>query len=348
MGISGLFKQCEFELFSDKIHSLLEQKLSRIGIDMYVLLHKFCIDVEIATILVNEPTTFCQPLYEKIKNWLINLINLGFDLYLVYDGTTMKYKVTEEERAMRRAIALAKGDMVGAVEIVPEQMYNLQHFLADLDLPYVVAPFEADAQLAWMFKNDYVDMVLTCDSDLIIYGVSRVIFIKPGKNELEWYEHKKIDEKETPQTINELPLDHLWLFGYLVGCDYFKGVPSIGIVKAFKLVRDITYVMTGSTIDWEETYKKLYQSIEQNVTKKAREKLDVEMLRQAYDKVRYIYTHQPIFVPESWQFKYLTNEEIPEEKKEEFGKVWNLVDHATGKINPIENKPFELIETQCC
>ena len=142
MGISGLFKQCEFELFSDKIHSLLEQKLSRIGIDMYVLLHKFCIDVEIATILVNEPTTFCQPLYEKIKNWLINLINLGFDLYLVYDGTTMKYKVTEEERAMRRAIALAKGDMVGAVEIVPEQMYNLQHFLADLDLPYVVAPFK--------------------------------------------------------------------------------------------------------------------------------------------------------------------------------------------------------------
>lgn len=348
MGIQGLFKFCEFAQFRDQITDLKARQLTRIGIDMYVLLHKFAVDPDIALLLVKYPTGYIQPLYEKIKNWLINFINQGFDLYLVYDGATMAYKVTEEERALKRAIAFAKEDWIAAVEIVPEQMYNLQLFLEDLALPYIVAPFEADAQLTYLFKTGKIDMVLTCDSDLIVYGVTRIIFIKPFKTELEWYEHKKIDEKEKPKTVNELSLEKLWLFGYLVGCDYFKGIPSIGVAKAFKLITELQIMKNGISIEWNDIFEDLYKNIEQIVQKKYKEQLKKEQLKAWYITVHYVYTHQPVFDSETYEIRLLTEEVATCDVITQFGTLYNYKDHATGKINPIDNKPFELIESQCC
>lgn len=352
MGIPGLLSKeyCKCTDFGDKIQidDLLKRKLTRVGVDMYVLLHKFCTDVETATLLVNYPTAEIPQLYEKIKNWLLDFMNLGFDLYLVYDGAMMKYKITEEERAIKRTLAYAAGNMVGAVEIVPQQMFNLQHYLDDLNLPYIVAPFEADAQLAWLYKHDYIDIVLTCDSDLIVYGVPRIIFIKPFKTGLEWYEHKKIDEKQKPLWINEIQMEKLWLFGFLIGCDYFKGVPGIGIKKAFEIVTTIKYTMDGTKIDWDTTFGNVYTVIEQMVNRKVREKLDAEALKVAYKKVHHVFMHQPIFTADTYELRWLNDDAIPEERKDEFGVVCNAKEHATGKVNPIDNKPFELIESQCC
>lgn len=340
MGVPGLFKLCEFEDFSSKIKDLIDQKLTRVAVDMYVILHKFCIDVEIATLLVNDPKLYCQALYEKIKNWLINFINQGFDLYLVYDGNKMNFKITEEDRANARLAAYIKGDMIAAVEVVPEQMYNLQHYIADLNLPFIVAPFEADAQLAYLFKRNKVDMVLTNDSDLIVYGVTRIIYIKPSKTALDWYEHKHIDEKETAKTINELPLEWLWLFGYFVGCDYFRGVKGIGPQKAFAMISRLTREMTT-----DEAFTAINKSPEmKKIIQKTPAICELEY-KKKFDNVRYVYTHQPIIVPDTYELRYLTNEEIPTEKKEEFGRVFDVEKQAKGIVNPIENKEFQLIET---
>lgn len=352
MGIPGLLNEeyCKCTTFGDKIQidDLMERKLTRIGIDMYVLLHKFCTDNETATLLVNYPDAYIKSLYEKIESWLKDFMNLGFDLYLVYDGTLMKYKITEKERAMRRAVALAKGDMVGAVEITPQQMFNLQSHLEPLHLPYIVAPFEADAQLAWLYKHDYIDIVLTCDSDLIVYGIPRIIFIKPFSTTLKWYEHEKIDEKQKPLWVNEIQMEKLWLFGFLIGCDYFKGVSGTGIKKALDIVATIKYTMDGANIDWDTTFDDVYTAIEQMVSRKVREKLDAEALKTAYTTVRHVFMHQPIFTTDTYELRWLNDDAIPEERKDEFGVVFNAKEHATGKINPIENKPFELIESQCC
>lgn len=40
----------------------------------------------------------------------------------------------------------------------------------------MVAPYEADAQLAYLFKNGKVDLIITEDSDLLVYGVTKVFF----------------------------------------------------------------------------------------------------------------------------------------------------------------------------
>lgn len=339
MGVPGLFKLCEFEEFSSKIKDLLDQKLTKVAVDMYVILHKFCIDEKIATLLVNTPGLYCKELYEKIKNWLINFINQGFDLFLVYDGNKMKYKITEEDRANYRLGAYLRGDMIAAVEIVPEQMYNLQHYIADLNLPFIVAPFEADAELAYLFKQNKVDMVLTNDSDLIIYGVTRIIYIKPSKSALDWYEHVKIDEKKVPKSINELPLEWLWMFGYFVGCDYFRGVKGIGPQKAFAMITRLKREMK-----WDEIFTVVNKAPEmKKIIQKIPAVCELEY-KQKFDHVRFVYTHQPIIVPDTYELRYLTNEEIPAEKKEEFGKVFDVEKQAKGLLHPIDNKEFQLIE----
>ena len=45
------------------------------------------------------------------------------------------------------------------------------------DVPYVVAPYEADAQLAFLERQGIVDGVISDDSDLIVFGCQTVIFL---------------------------------------------------------------------------------------------------------------------------------------------------------------------------
>ena len=45
-----------------------------------------------------------------------------------------------------------------------------------MDVEYYVAPYEADAQLAYVYLNGRAQVVITEDSDLLIFGVKRVLF----------------------------------------------------------------------------------------------------------------------------------------------------------------------------
>jgi len=44
------------------------------------------------------------------------------------------------------------------------------------NVEYVVAPYEADAQMAFLARNGHVDLVITEDSDLIAYACPQVLF----------------------------------------------------------------------------------------------------------------------------------------------------------------------------
>lgn len=46
--------------------------------------------------------------------------------------------------------------------------------LKDKKVDYIVAPYEADAQMTFLSVNKIVDAVITEDSDLIPFGCSRV------------------------------------------------------------------------------------------------------------------------------------------------------------------------------
>lgn len=86
-----------------------------------------------------------------------------------------------EDYKKKAAECMSKGDKRGAyehyqkcVDVTPKMAFNLIKALQMINVQYIVSPYEADAQLAYLARNNMVDAVITEDSDLIPYGASRV------------------------------------------------------------------------------------------------------------------------------------------------------------------------------
>ena len=63
-----------------------------------------------------------------------------------------------------------------AVDITPEMAYKFVHVAKAMGIEFIVAPYEADAQLAYMWQTGQADIVITEDSDLLAFGVKKCFF----------------------------------------------------------------------------------------------------------------------------------------------------------------------------
>jgi exonuclease-1 len=110
---------------------------------------------------------------------------------LIFDGARLMMKSnTEEERQKNRDEHRSKaeeymkqGNSVMAhkmfsiaVDITPEMAYLLVQAAQHMQVQYIVAPYEADAQLAFMYLSGRVTAVITEDSDLLAFGVKRCFY----------------------------------------------------------------------------------------------------------------------------------------------------------------------------
>ena len=107
-----------------------------------------------------------------------------------------------------------------------------------MKIQYYVAPYEADAQLAYLSKSGIADVIFTEDSDLLAFGAKKVFmkFDKDGNGyEIELDNLKKVEE------LNMQHFDHdLFLTVCIMsGCDYLPSVKGIGFKKAFKYVWEV-------------------------------------------------------------------------------------------------------------
>ena len=81
-----------------------------------------------------------------------------------------------EEQLKGKGIKEASKLCAQWIDITPLHAYALIDYLKGAGIEYVVAPYEADSQLAYLSKIGKVDYVLTEDSDLLPFGADRVIF----------------------------------------------------------------------------------------------------------------------------------------------------------------------------
>ena len=85
-----------------------------------------------------------------------------------------------------------------------------------MEVDYIVAPFEADAQLAFLEKGKVIDGVITEDSDLLAFGCSRVnncVVVRIGGFWLLLFRIIKVNSLLTlawSNTVNSLVSDHPW------------------------------------------------------------------------------------------------------------------------------------------
>jgi exonuclease-1 len=142
----------------------------------------------------------------------------------------------------------ARQKMIEAIDINPQMAYTFIKELKRRQIEFFVAPYEADAQLAYLEKIKYVDMVITEDSDLLALGCEKVLF----KLDLDTGFGIEIDLKNLSKcsdyNFTLFSHDKFLYFCILSGCDYFK-LRGIGQKTAYQYVKDTkTYTEVLSNV----------------------------------------------------------------------------------------------------
>lgn len=114
--------------------------------------------------------------------------------------------------------------------------YELIQVLRSHGIPYLVAPYEADAQLAYLEQTGLIDGIISEDSDLLVFGCRRVLF------KMDTYGHcVEIQRAHLPQVTqpslagwSDREFRHMAI---LSGCDYLPSITGMGLRSAHRLLR---------------------------------------------------------------------------------------------------------------
>ncbi|KAL7466777.1 hypothetical protein ACHAXS_007063 [Conticribra weissflogii] len=177
----------------------------------------------------------------------------GLEILLVIDGDSLPSKKEENEqrraerdKAFEKAVAAENaGDNRAARRFYAQSCsitysirYELIKACKEASISFLVAPYEADAQMARLSHTNMVDLVITEDSDILAYGCPRALF----KIDFDTSQGQEIQLMKDIGENDTLPFKNwthdMFVFMCIIsGCDYCNGVPGIGIKLAHKIVR---------------------------------------------------------------------------------------------------------------
>lgn len=128
-----------------------------------------------------------------------------------------------------------------ATDVTPEMCRRVIAAARKQTIECLVAPYEADAQLAYLCRIKYVDAVLTEDSDLLMFGCPLVLVKLSGEGDVDEFRLDRL-----PLMANDHPgtqpqwwtLQTLRRIGILSGCDYLDSPHGVGLKTAMKLLRE--------------------------------------------------------------------------------------------------------------
>ncbi|KAI0475451.1 hypothetical protein GGR56DRAFT_666449 [Xylariaceae sp. FL0804] len=244
MGIQGLLPLLK------SIHRPIELKKhdgKTLGVDAYGWLHRGATSCAIE-LAKGEPT---RKYVDSVMNRVRMAKHHGVKLYLVFDGDFLPSKAgTEASRLKRREEARKAGlellkagkpsqahlELQKAIDVTPEMAWHLIQELKKHDISYVVAPYEADAQLIYLEREGIIDGIISEDSDLLVFGAKRLL--------------TKLDQHGQCVEINRRDFcacREVSLTGWtdaqfrqmaiLSGCDYLEGIHKLGLKTAHRMIR---------------------------------------------------------------------------------------------------------------
>ncbi|KAL8441528.1 hypothetical protein Emed_007554 [Eimeria media] len=204
---------------------------------------------------------------DKFLHFFIAMVSLlqyyGVTPLIVFDGSRIDVKSGEDEkRRLRRETARRE-----ALELLARKRNNLpvdykvDKVIAacrELGIRCLVAPFEADAQLAYLSRTNQIHSAISEDSDLLAYGCKRVMLKmdKDGKcdvirlpflqdendqPELAFQEPKTSKQQGLLRSLAGLNHERFVAMCVLGGCDYTNHVHinGMGIATACRLVSQL-------------------------------------------------------------------------------------------------------------
>jgi exonuclease 1 len=104
-------------------------------------------------------------------------------------------------------------------------------------IPYVVAPYEADAQLAYLERVGIVDGIITEDSDLLVFGCKNVYFKLNDVEGIVTAISRDDFGKVTECSLRGWTDAQFRAMAILSGCDYLPSIPGVGLKTAWTFLR---------------------------------------------------------------------------------------------------------------
>lgn len=177
--------------------------------------------------------------------------HFGITPYLVFDGGYLPSKaITEDSRRKRREEckkvgfellkagkpAQAHAELQKAIDVTPEMARHLIEELKKANIPYVVAPYEADPQLVYLERQGHISGIISEDSDLLVFGAKRLL------TKLDQYGKCIEINRRDFCACREVSLTG-WTdaqfrqMAILSGCDYLDSINNMGLKTAHRMMR---------------------------------------------------------------------------------------------------------------
>lgn len=272
------------------------------------------------------------------------LMHFGIIPYIVFDGDYLPSKaLIEVERASRREesrklglelhrlgkISQANLELQKAVDVTPEMARQFIEELKKLGVQYLVAPYEADAQLAYLERKGIITGILSEDSDLLVFGAECLL------TKLDQYgDCVEINRKDFT-ACREISLvgwsdTEFRLMAILSGCDYLASIGKMGLKTAYRLVRkhkSIEKILRMLAFDGKYHIPAGYL--------------------ESFRKAELTFLHQRVFCPVACDLVMMTSLGAQPEP-EDFSFIGSSVEKSIaigisrGDLNPITKKPISV------
>lgn len=150
------------------------------------------------------------------------------------DVRTELYKDLKELNRQQRK------ELGNSEDITDQMVRDIQELLKLFGIPYLVSPMEAEAQCATLEALKLVDGTVTDDSDVFLFGASRVY--KNMFNQQRYVECYLAQDVEREMLLTRKKLIQL---AFLLGSDYTEGIPGVGPVAAMEILSEFSGTKAG-------------------------------------------------------------------------------------------------------
>lgn len=270
------------------------------------------------------------------------LKHFGVTPYLVFDGDYLPSKAgTEASRAKRREESRKAGlellkagkpsqahlELQKAIDVTPEMARHLIEELKKSGVPYVVAPYEADAQMVYLERQGIISGIISEDSDLLVFGCKRLLTKLDQHGQcIEINRNDFCRVREVSLTgWTDTEFRHMAIFS---GCDYLDSVSNMGLKTAYRMIRK------------HKTPEKVIRMLQFDGKFRVSENY-----LAAFKQAELTFLHQRVFCPTRKELVFLT-EPDPTLDVENMPFIGSAVDPqvarlvAAGDVNPITKEPI--------
>lgn len=243
MGITGLIPFIEK---ASRRTDVSEFSGCTVAIDSYCWLHKgafACADKLVRGEETDMHIKYCL-------KYVTMLLSKNIKPILVFDGRHLPAKaMTESKRRESRNISKKRAaELLSLGKIEEARSYlrrsvDITHAMAldlikecrKMNVDCIVAPYEADAQLAYLNIKNIAQLVITEDSDLILFGCTKVLF------KMDLHGTGTLVETSKLPHVMKCPIQHYTFDKFrrmciMSGCDYLASLPGIGLAKSRQFV----------------------------------------------------------------------------------------------------------------